>query len=128
VVHGRWSRIDAAAYADHNRHLTAVRRIVFTLLAIAAIAANVATRPAAPASVRAHAAHGCQAAAPGGKAATIEAAGVAIAVQHTLAAQGISTRTRGLPVSLARASAVLPVFAFARPHDPRHLHTFSLLI
>jgi hypothetical protein len=108
--------------------VTAVRRIAFTLLAIAAIAANVATRPAATTSARAHATHGCQAAAPGGKAATIEAADVAIAVQHAAAAQGISTRAGQLPASLPCASAVLPVFAFARPHDPGHLHTFSLLI
>jgi hypothetical protein len=109
-------------------YVTAVRRIAFTLLAIAAIAANVATRPAATATARAHATRGCQTAAPSGKAATIEAADIAIAVQHAAAAQGISTRTRELPASLAGASAVLPVFACARPHDPRHLHTFSLLI
>jgi hypothetical protein len=108
--------------------VTAVRRIALTLLAIAAIAANVATRPAATASTRAHATHGCQAAAPGGKAATIEAADVAIAVQHAAAAEGISSRTCEVPASMARASAELLVFAFARPHDPRHLHTFSLLI
>ena len=106
----------------------AVRRIAFTLLAIAAIAATVTTRPAAMAGARAHATHGCQAAAPGGKAATIEGVDVAIAVQHAAAAQGISTCTGELPATLACASAVLPVFSFARPHDPGHLHTFSLLI
>src|SRR5215467_8396975 len=105
-----------------------MKRITFTLLAIAAIAANVATRPAATANARAHATHGCQAAAPGGTAATIEAADVAIAVQHAAAAQGVSTRTGQLPASLPCASAELPIFAFARPHDPGHLHTFSLLI
>jgi hypothetical protein len=107
--------------------VTVVRRIAFTLLAIAAFAANVATRSVATNS-RSHAIHGCQAAAPAGKAATIEAAGVAVVAAHHAAGPGISARDGAVPRSASRASAELPVFAFARPHDPPHLHTFSLLI
>jgi hypothetical protein len=108
--------------------VTAVKRIVLALVAIAVIAANGASRQVAAESARGHATHGCQAAAPAGKAATIEAADVAIAVQHAAAAPGISTRTGQIPAPAAHTAPVRAAFAFARPHDPQHLHAFSLLI
>jgi hypothetical protein len=108
--------------------VTAVKRIAFTLVAIAVIAANVGTRQAVTAGTRRYVSHGCQAAPPAGKAGTIEAADVAIAVQHAAATQGSSIRTGDVPTPATHASSVRSAFTFARPHDPQHLHPFSLLI
>jgi len=106
--------------------VTAIKRIAFTLLAIAVIAATWATRQAVT-RASGHVARGCQAAAPGGKVATIEA-DIATAVQHAASAPGTWTRAGRV---LALATAACPersAFEFARPHDPQHLHSFSLLI
>jgi len=106
--------------------VTAVKRIAFTLLAIAVIATTFATRQAVT-GAPGHLAHGCQAAAPGGKAATIEA-DVATAVQHAASAPGTWTRAGTVLTLAAQACPKRAAFEFARPHDPRHLHSFSLLI
>ena len=106
--------------------MTAVKRIAFTLLAIAVIAATWATRQAVTRASD-HVARGCQAAAPGGKVATIDA-DVATAVQHAASAPAISTRAGKALTFTAQACPELSAFAFARPHDPQHLHSFALLI
>jgi hypothetical protein len=108
--------------------VTAVKRIALSLLALAVLAANLAARQPAPQIRRGQATHGCQATAPGGNAATVESADVAIAVQHAAAGPGVSTRTSDVTMPAGHASPVRTVFSFARPHDPPHLHAFSLLI
>jgi len=108
--------------------VTAVKRMLLTLLAIAAVATTGAARQAVTGSARVPVTRSCMAAAPGGKAATIEAADVAVAVQHAASAPGFSTRAGDIPTTATNASPVLTAFAFARPNDPRHLHAFPLLI
>ena len=103
-------------------------RITSTVLAIAIVALAAASRPAVVAAGHGHSAHGCQAATPGSRAATIEAADIAGAVHHAASASGISSLTGGLSRPTTRGRPALAVFTFARPHDPRHLHAFSLLI
>jgi len=106
--------------------VTAVKRIAFTLLATAVIAATGTTRQAVT-RASGDVTHGCQAAAPGGKVATIEA-DVATAVQHAASAPAISTRAGNVLTLAAQACPELSAFEFARPHDPQHLHSFALLI
>jgi len=106
--------------------VTAVKRIAFTLLAIAVIAATCATRQAVT-RASGDVAQGCQAAAPGGKVATIEA-DVATAVQHAASAPAISAHAGKVLTLAAQACPELSAFEFARPHDPQHLHPFALLI
>jgi hypothetical protein len=105
------------------------RRIAGAILALAVIVAGVATsRTSALTGGRGHETHRCQAAAPAGRAATIEAADVGGAVHHAASAPGISGRSSKLSVPPPDDVPAHDAFAFARPHDPRHLHAFSLLI
>jgi len=104
------------------------RRIASTVLAVAIVAVVAASRPAVAAAGHGKGAHGCQAAAPGGRAATFEAADVAGAVHHAASVAGISSRASKLSTPETHDATVRNVFASARPHDPRHLHAFSLLI
>jgi hypothetical protein len=105
------------------------RRVAGAILAIAVIVAAVATsRTSGLTGGRGRATHGCQAAAPGGRAATIEAADLAGAVHHAASVAGISSRASKLSTPAAHNATVRNAFVFARPHDPPHLHAFSLLI
>jgi len=103
-----------------------VKRVASVLLAIAIVLATMASRQATHADRRSHATHGCQAARPGGGA-TLEAPDVAGPVHQTFSAPGTSART-GTAVPAADSQSIRSAFCFARPHDPPHLHAFSLLI
>jgi len=119
--------IDAAFDPDHNRLVTTARWIARTLLAIVILAAAL-TWPPGPSSRHGRTAHGCQAAAPGGNAAAIEPAGVAVTTQDSASAAGVSTRAGAAITPGTHLASIPRAFTFARPHDPRHLHAFSLLI
>jgi hypothetical protein len=105
-----------------------VKRIACALFAIAIVVATLASRQATHVDRRSHAIHGCQAAGPGGAVATLEAADVAGAVHQTPSAPGTSARTGTSVMPAADDRSIHSAFCFARPHDPPHLHAFSLLI
>jgi hypothetical protein len=102
--------------------------MAFSLLVIAIVAAAAAPRPAVAAKGRDHAAHGCQAAGPGGDVATFDAADIAAAAHPSAAAPGLSTGAGTLATPATQGRPIRAAFTFARPHDPAHLHAFSLLI
>jgi hypothetical protein len=104
------------------------RRIASTVLAVTVVAVAAASRPAVAAAGHGHGPHGCQAAAPGGRFATLETATVAGAVHHAASAPGVSGRASRLSTPAAHGVSPLAAGTFARPHDPQHLHAFSLLI
>jgi hypothetical protein len=60
--------------------------------------------------------------------AVIEPAGASGAVHELHPAQASATCADGLATHVGRHAFVVAASTFARPHDPRHLHTFSLLI
>jgi hypothetical protein len=104
------------------------KRIAYALLAIAVVVATLASRQATHVDRRSQAAHGCQAAGPGGGVAIFEAADVAGPLQQVHSAPGLSA-LEGTAVTLAaQGRSIHSASAFARPHDPLHLHAFSLLI
>jgi hypothetical protein len=104
------------------------KRIACALLAIAIVVATLASRQAMHVDGRPHAAHGCQAAGSGSAVAMLEAADVAGPVQQVQSAPGMSA-CGGAAVTLTlRGRSIHFAFTFARPHDPLHLHAFSLLI
>jgi hypothetical protein len=104
------------------------KRIAGVLLAIAIAVATLSARQAAHVDRRNDTVHGCQAAGPGGAVATFEAADVAGPVHQTPSTPGMSARagTDGTPA--AHGPSIHSAFSFSRPHDPPHLHAFSLLI
>jgi hypothetical protein len=104
------------------------KRIAGVFLAIAMAVATLASRQATHVDRRSHAAHGCQAAGPGGTDATFEAADVARPVHQTLSAPGLSARACTALTPAAHRRSIHSAISFARPHDPPHLHAFSLLI
>jgi hypothetical protein len=103
------------------------KQIAGVLLAIAIAVATLASRQATHLDRPSHSAHGCQAAGPGGAVATFEAADVAGAV-HQTSAPGMSSRACTDVTPAAHGRPIHSAFSFARPHDPPHLHAFSLLI
>jgi hypothetical protein len=104
------------------------KRIAGVLLAIAIAVATLASRQAIHVDRRSHAVHGCQAAGPGGADATFEAADVAGPVHQTLSAPGMSARAGTALTPAAHRRSIHSALSVARPHDPPHLHAFSLLI
>jgi hypothetical protein len=117
------------AAEGHNRLVNSARRFLCVGLAFVVLLAGAWARPAAatPAGDGRHASQGCQAAGPPGNHATLEAADVARAVHESAsAAVPIRTGSSLKPVSFYGASPSRS--AFARPHDPPHLHAFSPLI
>jgi hypothetical protein len=105
-----------------------VRRIASALLTIALVLVTLASRQATHVDRRSQAAHGCQAAGPGGAVATFEAADVAGPVHQAASAAGMSAGARIAVAPAADGRSIRSAFTFARPHDPLHLHTFPLLI
>ena len=104
------------------------KRIAGVLLAIAIAVATLASRQATHVDRRSHAAHGCQAAGPGGAVATFEAADVAGPVHQTASTSSMSARAGMALTPASDGRSIHSAFSFARPHDPSHLHAFSLLI
>jgi hypothetical protein len=117
------------AAEGHNRLVNPTRRFLCAALTIVVLLAGAWALPASatPSADGRHASHGCQAAGTSSSRAALEAADVAPAVhQGVSAAVPIRTGTPVTPASLCGAIQSTP--AFARPHDPPHLHAFSLLI
>jgi hypothetical protein len=104
------------------------KRIAGVLLAIAIAVATLASRQATHVNRRSHAVHGCQAAGPGGAVATFEAADVSGPVHQTPSTPGMSAHAGTAVTPAADGRSIHSAFCFARPHDPPHLHAFSLLI
>jgi hypothetical protein len=104
------------------------KRILGTLLAVAIVAATLVARQATPVDRHRNTTHGCQAAGPGGAVATLEAAGVADAVHHSSSAPAAAPRTGSIVRPTADGGRLHSALSFPRPHDPQHLHAFSLLI
>jgi hypothetical protein len=98
------------------------------VLAIAVAVSTLAARQATNVDRRSHTAHGCQAAAPGGAVATLESADVAGTLHQISSAPGVPSRAVAAVKPTAHGRSIDSAFTFARPHDPRHLHAFSLLI
>jgi hypothetical protein len=105
-----------------------VKRIACALLAVTIVLATLASRQTTRVDRRDHAAHGGQATGPGGAVAMFEAADVAASVHQVTSAASMPAGTGTAVSPAADGRSIRSAFTFARPHDPLHLHTFSLLI
>ncbi len=104
------------------------KRFALALLAVTLAAAAPAPRQSTPIDSHSHPAQGCQATAPGSSAAMFEPAAVAATVDQVSSAPGATTRAGEAVTPPLHSRSIHSAFTFARPHDPGHLHAFSLLI
>src|SRR5262249_28065056 len=113
----------------YNSSVISFRRIAATVLGLMlALSAAAVLEPLDRVELRSRRAHGCSAGAPTGSSAALEPADAVSAAQHASSAGTAPVRARALALPVHRAPASGPASAFARPHDPPHLHAFSLLI